>query len=76
MKKWIYSSSFSVCNDIADLFIVYVASHIWGKGSPQVGHLRERKTEGEAYNSETLQGNGQSSVLDGTQKYVIHYYSK
>lgn len=70
MKKWIslILLLLSVCDDIADLFIVYVASHIWGKGSPQVGHLRERKTEGEAYNSETLRGNGLSPVSDSTQK--------
>jgi hypothetical protein len=70
LKKWILLILLllSVCDDIADLFIVNVASHIWGKGSPQIGHLRERKTEGEAYNSETLRGNGQSPVSDSTQK--------
>lgn len=29
----------SVCDDVADVLVVYVASHIRGESSPQVGHL-------------------------------------
>merc|ERR1712112_133723 len=29
----------SVCDDIADVLVVYVASNIWGEGGPQVLHL-------------------------------------
>lgn len=31
----------SVCNDVADVLVVYVASHIWREGSPKVFHLEE-----------------------------------
>lgn len=32
----------SVCDDIADVLVVHVASHIRGEGSPQVCHLQNR----------------------------------
>lgn len=32
----------TVCDDVADVLVVNVASHIWGEGGPQVLHLRER----------------------------------
>ncbi len=31
----------SVCDDIADVLVVYVASNIWGEGGPHVLDLRE-----------------------------------
>lgn len=30
---------FSVCDDVADVLVVHIASHIRGESSPQVGHL-------------------------------------
>lgn len=42
----------SVCDDVADVLVVYVASHIWGEGGPQVLHLRE--TVADRVNTETL----------------------
>lgn len=32
----------SVCDDIADVLVVHVASHIRGESSPQVGHLQRK----------------------------------
>lgn len=32
----------SVCDDIADVLVVHIASHIRGEGSPQVGHLQRK----------------------------------
>lgn len=29
----------SVCDDVADVLVVHIASHIRGESSPQVGHL-------------------------------------
>lgn len=37
-----------MCDDVADVLVVNVASHIWGEGGPQVLHLRERE-RGELY---------------------------
>ncbi len=31
----------SMCDDIADVLVVYVASHIWREGSPKIFHLVE-----------------------------------
>lgn len=31
----------SVCDDVADVLVVYVAGHIWGEGGPHVLNLRE-----------------------------------
>lgn len=31
----------SMCDDIADVLVVYVASHIWREGSPKIFHLEE-----------------------------------
>lgn len=35
----------SVCDDIADVLVVYIASHIRGEGSPQVGHLQNKRNK-------------------------------
>ena len=32
----------SVCDDVADVLVVHIASHIRGEGSPQVGHLQRK----------------------------------
>ena len=32
-----------MCDDVADVLVVYVASHIGGESSPQVGHLESQK---------------------------------
>lgn len=37
----------AVCDDVADVLVVNVSSHIWGEGGPQVLHLRERDTQNE-----------------------------
>lgn len=29
----------SVCDDVADVLVVNIASHIWGEGGPQILHL-------------------------------------
>lgn len=34
----------SVCDDIADVLVVHIASHIRGESSPQVGHLQRKIT--------------------------------
>jgi len=33
----------SVCDDVADVLVVNIASHIWGEGGPQVLHLKEEE---------------------------------
>lgn len=48
----------SVCDDVADLLVVYVAGHIWGEGSPQVLHLR-----GGEGGSATHQVKGQGEIM-------------
>lgn len=35
----------SVCDDVADVLVVYVASNIWGEGGPHVLDLREKRRE-------------------------------
>lgn len=45
----------SVCNDVADVLVVNVASHIWGEGSPQVGHLRDKRKATLFINRERVQ---------------------
>lgn len=30
----------SVCDDVADVLVVNIASHIWGEGGPQILHLK------------------------------------
>ena len=38
----------SVCDDVADVLVVHIASHIWGEGSPQVLHLEGGETARES----------------------------
>lgn len=33
----------SVCDDVADVLVVNIASHIWGEGGPQILHLKEKE---------------------------------
>lgn len=35
----------SVCDDVADVLVVYVASNIWGEGGPHVLDLRGKRRE-------------------------------
>lgn len=35
----------SVCDDVADVLVVYVASNIWGEGGPHILDLREKRRE-------------------------------
>lgn len=38
----------SVCDDVADVLVVYVASNIWGEGGPHVLDLREKMRVGKS----------------------------
>lgn len=36
----------SVCDDVADVLVVYVAGNIWGEGGPHVLNLKEEGRHG------------------------------
>lgn len=39
----------SVCDDVADVLVVYVASNIWGEGGPHILDLGERRWESKRF---------------------------
>lgn len=39
----------SVCDDVADVLVVYVASNIWGEGGPHILDLGETRWESKRF---------------------------
>ncbi len=35
----------SVCDDVADVLVVNIASNIWGEGGPQILHLMDEEQQ-------------------------------
>ncbi len=35
----------SVCDDVADVLVVNIASNIWGEGGPQILHLMDKEQQ-------------------------------